>query len=721
MPSKYFVKLCFILCLLLLVVGVANAAKPIPQVRILRQTTPVLKSPGSAPAMLRTGDSCTVYHGGDPFYYIYPWIIGDELLKSFQDPSLTCEQPYPFLIEYVHLPLVYLDTGTIYVSVDIEDVDWSDPSCPKPGSLFTISSLYEITLEENFYLISIPLDTPIAVNGPYFAGAYIAPDGYPGAAAIVTDTIPVPCVGYNDWGEGFVDLDTVHNVNDGSKIFPGRFLMYSSGITGGTGGPDPDPIAQFIYPENGQFLGSSVDLWANDIAGSRSIARVDFQYFNGSSWIHIGSDMADDPPLRNGVTPSGSGRGLSYTWNTTDLAEGNYQVRAVISDISGIADTATISLHIDPTPHFPVFQQPFLGQNICNGISISVACPDEDLAFMSFYNKTVAESFTLLIPIINQQFGGDADGDPTDGNPALQGEFGDYCSGPSAAAMAIKYWFDQGYKRILQDGSANVLTDFQLMDELFIGMHVEDNLGTFDGEFVTGLRDYIELHGGNFDLAISRDPSVSELFNWTRSDEHIVMVGLSGDPGLWMTVAGSVNLTDNNGHYKFKMVSPISADIASYTVKEDVDGVWVLYDFDWTRVDIMVGLIPNDWTVTRSAIGVDAVGSDGWSIFWDTDALSEDSLHIISVTSSDLGSHTAEKSVLAQKDCSMTAMPGDLDYDQNVTPADLVYMINFLYLGGPPPIGGYITADVNCDDLINLADLIYLHKYVMMSGPPPCP
>jgi hypothetical protein len=205
--------------LLVVFVGTAVADKPVPQVQRLGDTRPAYVTPKEAPVMFRTGDTCTVNPAGDPIFYIYPWVIGDELYKAYQDPAETCDKPYPFTIDYVHVPLVYLDTGTIYISVDIEEVDYSEPSCPKPGTLLAITPLYEIPLENNFYVISIPLDTPIAVNGPYFVGVYFGAEGSPSSAAVVTDTFPVPCVSYNDWGEGYVDLDTVHN-DLGEKVSP---------------------------------------------------------------------------------------------------------------------------------------------------------------------------------------------------------------------------------------------------------------------------------------------------------------------------------------------------------------------------------------------------------------------------------------------------------------------------------------------------------------------
>jgi len=64
-------------------------------------------------------------------------------------------------------------------------------------------------------------------------------------------------------------------------------------------------------------------------------------------------------------------------------------------------------------------------------------------------------------------------------------------------------------------------------------------------------------------------------------------------------------------------------------------------------------------------------------------------------------------------------MPGDADGNGVINSADLVYLINYLFKGGPapkPPQAG----DVNCDEIINSADVVYLIDYLFKGGPPPC-
>ena len=61
---------------------------------------------------------------------------------------------------------------------------------------------------------------------------------------------------------------------------------------------------------------------------------------------------------------------------------------------------------------------------------------------------------------------------------------------------------------------------------------------------------------------------------------------------------------------------------------------------------------------------------------------------------------------------------GDASGDGLVTSADIIYLINYLFVGGPPPhppASGDPTYDCN----INGADIVYLINYLYVGGPPP--
>lgn len=63
---------------------------------------------------------------------------------------------------------------------------------------------------------------------------------------------------------------------------------------------------------------------------------------------------------------------------------------------------------------------------------------------------------------------------------------------------------------------------------------------------------------------------------------------------------------------------------------------------------------------------------------------------------------------------------GDFDGFPGVGETDVVYLINFLLFGGPPPQPAIQAADVNCSGSIDLVDIIALLMYVFASGEAPC-
>jgi hypothetical protein len=64
---------------------------------------------------------------------------------------------------------------------------------------------------------------------------------------------------------------------------------------------------------------------------------------------------------------------------------------------------------------------------------------------------------------------------------------------------------------------------------------------------------------------------------------------------------------------------------------------------------------------------------------------------------------------------------GDANGDGVVDPADVVYLINYLFRDGPAPTP-YEAGDCNCDGAVEPADVVYLINYLFREGPPPdCP
>jgi parallel beta-helix repeat protein len=61
---------------------------------------------------------------------------------------------------------------------------------------------------------------------------------------------------------------------------------------------------------------------------------------------------------------------------------------------------------------------------------------------------------------------------------------------------------------------------------------------------------------------------------------------------------------------------------------------------------------------------------------------------------------------------------GDANGDGVIDVADVVYLINYLFISGPAP-DPFWLGDANCDGVVNIADAVYLRNYLFLSGPPP--
>jgi hypothetical protein len=61
---------------------------------------------------------------------------------------------------------------------------------------------------------------------------------------------------------------------------------------------------------------------------------------------------------------------------------------------------------------------------------------------------------------------------------------------------------------------------------------------------------------------------------------------------------------------------------------------------------------------------------------------------------------------------------GDVTGDGVIDAADVVYLINYLYIHGPALVP-LQAGDVNCDGTIDAADAVYLTNYLYIHGPPP--
>jgi hypothetical protein len=66
-----------------------------------------------------------------------------------------------------------------------------------------------------------------------------------------------------------------------------------------------------------------------------------------------------------------------------------------------------------------------------------------------------------------------------------------------------------------------------------------------------------------------------------------------------------------------------------------------------------------------------------------------------------------------------TYVCGDADGNELVNISDAIYLIDYIFVGGPAP-DPYESGDVNCDATVNVTDATYIIAYIFGGGPAPC-
>ncbi|MFW9769622.1 MAG: S8 family serine peptidase [Candidatus Thorarchaeota archaeon] len=62
---------------------------------------------------------------------------------------------------------------------------------------------------------------------------------------------------------------------------------------------------------------------------------------------------------------------------------------------------------------------------------------------------------------------------------------------------------------------------------------------------------------------------------------------------------------------------------------------------------------------------------------------------------------------------------GDANNSGDINNGDPVYIVNYIFKGGPPPQPDMGTGDANCDGAVNVEDAVFLRNYIFQGGPEP--
>ena len=65
-------------------------------------------------------------------------------------------------------------------------------------------------------------------------------------------------------------------------------------------------------------------------------------------------------------------------------------------------------------------------------------------------------------------------------------------------------------------------------------------------------------------------------------------------------------------------------------------------------------------------------------------------------------------------------LAGDVNISGQITSADIIQLVNYVFKSGPNPLPCAAAGDLNCDGSVTASDIIVLVNFVFKGGPPPC-
>ena len=118
------------------------------------------------------------------------------------------------------------------------------------------------------------------------------------------------------------------------------------------------------------------------------------------------------------------------------------------------------------------------------------------------------------------------------------------------------------------------------------------------------------------------------------------------------------------------------------------------------------------------------VGNPSWQIKAPSDSSGPDTIRVEvkgKISGSSYSYSDYEDWIGGEADVEVRTLPyicGDANRDRLVNSADVAYLINYLFVGGPAPVPPK-AGDANHDSFINSADVAYLINYLFVGGPSP--
>jgi len=457
----------------------------------------------------------------------------------------------------------------------------------------------------------------------------------------------------------------------------------------------PAPELTWLSTGHGDVLLGAVELWVAETTGSEHVDYVTFEYSSGGGYVPIGTDFDGTSPLRDGTTAASTGTGFSLYWDFSALPEGTYTLRATVYDTLGQNGSAIATVYLEPTPPTAVITTPDNGDDFCSELTLLMFSNDADLSYVEVHRRQAARDYSAGLSTISALARNNA---------------------PAAAALAARLWADRGYA-VMEAGGT--LTTAQLTDSLAVRCNTIENNGTYDDDFLAGLRAYFGDHGNLLVFDYQRTPDYYALRIWVEEEQRAVIIGLSGASGRWLAVDGFDGWPESGEDWMVTISDPATGVIADLPLRDNFTNYQILYHGSWHTIDIMISLTARNWSVNRQLMGADFNGADGWSFAWTPTDIFEDSLYFFRSTGHDAGGMSGFSTILLRYSCATAYVAGDYNNDRVANIMDLVYLVDFITGSGSEPVGGTPRADANGDGYVNIADVVYYMTDLFGESEPP--
>ncbi|MFH1891574.1 MAG: SBBP repeat-containing protein [Candidatus Zixiibacteriota bacterium] len=219
------------------------------------------------------------------------------------------------------------------------------------------------------------------------------------------------------------------------------------------------------------------------------------------------------------------------------------------------------------------------------------------------------------------------------------------------------------------------------------------------------------------------------------------------------TNKAGLQVSSQNGVIEFVLKSSLYAQTVSIevlSIQGSAHGLTQVefYDTGPPSPPILLSAIPGDGRIVVQWMSNPELDIKGYKIYFDSDnsgppyngtasiygqpspvdvgndtvhtltGLFNDSTYFISICAYDM---SGNKSSYSEE---LTAVPsqymcGDANASENVDIDDIIYIVNYVFLGGVPP-NPLRLADCNCSGEIDIDDIISLVGYIFLGGPVPC-